>query len=124
MPEANVAVDARFARGVRNVVANVVAGRNRFGLGPRTKRIAHGQHVRIGTNAGIAKEVPGPADAPALFSDDVALLRAEFLQMPRGIDARKSRSHDQYVEMFNRHPPLQGTVLRMNITQLAANKCE
>src|SRR5882724_2913450 len=104
MTEADLAVDAFLACGSDDVIANVVARRNRLGTGPRPERIAHRQHVGIGTNAGITEQIPGSTDTLALLQDDVALFRTESLQVMRRADPRETRAHDKHVEMF--HSPV------------------
>src|SRR5580698_1022840 len=110
MAKADVPVDAFIARRGSDVVANVLARRNRLWTAPRTERITHGQHVRIRPDAGIAEQVPGAPDPLALFEDDVAFVWTHFLQVMRGIDTAQSRTHDEDVEMF--HKPLQIAICR------------
>src|SRR5215831_9981047 len=118
MTEANVAVNAFVTRRVGDVVADIVARGDCPGMGPRTEGVAHGQHVRIGPDAGITEQVPRPADPLPLFNNDVTLVGAELLQMIGGVDARQACPHDQDVEMFGGHRRLQGSMSSMSkITQ-------
>ncbi len=103
MAEADMTIDAFVARRVGNVLADVVAGRDRLGASPRAERIAHGEHIGIRANARIAKQVPGAADALALFQDHVGLAGAKLLQVMGSVNAGEARADDQHVEVFYRH---------------------
>ncbi len=100
MAEADVAVDAFVAGGGDDVFADFGAGGDRFGAGPGAEGVAHGEHVGVGTNAGITKEVPGAADAFALLEEDVGFGGADGVEVMGGVDAGKAGAHDHHVEMF------------------------
>jgi hypothetical protein len=68
---------------------------------PRTEGISERVHVGVRAHAGIAEEVPGPADLRARFEDDVALARTTRLQSVSGADAGESGSDDDDVEVFS-----------------------
>ena len=100
MVEADLLVDAVLDRGLANVVQDVRPVGDRLRLGPRLERIAEREHVRVGADAGIAKQVPGAADAVAALEDGVALARAFLLQVIPRADAGKPGADDQDVEVF------------------------
>src|SRR5262245_23851073 len=96
----DIPVDAVLGRGLPHIVEDVRPVRDRLRLGPRLEGIAEREHVAVGADAGIAKQIPGAADAVAPLQDDVALARALFLQMIAGADAGQARADDKDVEMF------------------------
>src|SRR5258708_16638578 len=100
MVEADIAVDVVLGRGLADVIQNVRPVGDRLRLGPRLERIAEREHVAIGADAGIAKQVPGAADAVAPFEDRVALARALLLQVIARADARQSGADNEDVEVF------------------------
>src|SRR5436305_1177852 len=73
MMEADVFVDAVVGRGLAHVVQDPRPVGDRLGLGPRFERVTEREHVAIGADAGIAKQIPGAADAVAPLQNDVAL---------------------------------------------------
>src|SRR6185437_11448424 len=83
-----------------NVLADVFTGRDGARMSPGLERVAHGQHVRVRADARIAEEVPRPADAFALLQNDVALARAELLQMVSGANAGEPGADDQNVKVL------------------------
>src|ERR1700732_224565 len=99
--KANLLVDAVPDGGLADVVQNPRPVRDRLRLGPRLERIAEREHVAVGTDARIAEQVPGAADAVAALEDDVALAGALLLQVKAGADAGQSGADDQDVEMFD-----------------------
>jgi hypothetical protein len=99
-------VDAVFARGLVQIIEDRGAVGDRLGLGPGLEREAQGEHVRVGPDAGIAEQVPGPAQSLAPLQDHIAALRAVGLQMIARTHAGNAGAHDHYVEMFG-HRPLQ-----------------
>ena len=94
-------VDAVLGRGLADVIQDPRPVGDRLGLGPRLERIAEREHVAVGADAGIAKQVPGAADAVAALENDVALARAFLLQMKARADAGQAGADDQNVEMFD-----------------------
>src|SRR6266550_8959442 len=99
MAKADLLVDAVFNRGLADIVQNSRAVGDRLRLGPRLERIAEREHVAVGADAGVAKQIPGAADAVAPFEDDKALARAFPPQMKTGADAGEPGADDQHVEM-------------------------
>src|SRR6185437_15202443 len=79
MAKADSLVDAVLRRSFSDVVENARAVSDRLRFGPRFERIAQRKHVAVGTNAGIAEEVPGAADAIASLQDHEAFARAFVL---------------------------------------------
>ena len=100
--EADLPVDAVVDRGLADVIQNPRPVGDRLRLGPRLERIAERVHVRVGADAGIAKQIPGAADAVAPLEDDVALARALLLQVIARADAGQAGADDEDVEMFCR----------------------
>jgi hypothetical protein len=100
MTEADVPVNAFIASGGRDVLADIIARRNGLGIGPGAERVAHGQHVRVRTDAGIAKQVPGATNPLPLLQNQVSLLWTKRLQVMARTDARQACAHDQDVKMF------------------------
>ncbi len=97
---ADVFVDAVLRRGLFDV------GLDRRTVGDRCRRLprlepeAQGEHVRVGTNPGVAEQVPGATQVGAALQDRVALGRAAVLQMPRRADAGDAGADDDNVEVF------------------------
>ena len=102
MVEADVLVDAVVDSGLAHVVQNPRSVGDRLRLGPRFERIAERIHVGVGADAGIAKQIPGAADAITPLEDDVALARAFLLQVIARADAGQAGADDEDVEMFCR----------------------
>ncbi len=100
---ADVLVDAVLGGGLADVIQDPRPVRDRLGLWPRLERIAQREHVGVGTDAGIAKQIPGAADAIAALEDDVALAGAFLLQMKARADAGEAGADDENVEMFDLH---------------------
>src|SRR6266403_1100200 len=100
MVEADVLVDAVFGCRLAHVIENPRPVGDRLGLGPRLERIAEREHVAVGADAGITKQVPGAADGVATFEDRVALARALVLKVIARADAGEAGADDQHVEMF------------------------
>src|SRR5260370_10995465 len=111
MVEADLLVDAVVECGLADVVTDPRTVCDRLRLGPRLERIAEREHVRVGTDAGIAEQIPGAADAIATLEDRVALAGAFFLQMIARANARKAGADDQDVEVFGCHRGLPPTGL-------------
>src|SRR5690242_17826733 len=124
---ADVLVDAVFGRGFADIVENRRSVGDRLGAGPGPEGVAQGEHVRIRADAGIAEQVPRPAEIVAAFEDDVGAVRAMRLEVITGADTGNSGTYYDDVEMLHRHrllkrypifdfktqrndPPLQGEV--------------
>src|SRR5579859_2514996 len=106
MAEPDLPVDTVLDRGLTHIVENPRAVGDRFRIGPRLERIAQREHVAVGADAGIAKEVPGAADRVAALEDDKAFRRALGLQMIAGADPGETRADDEDVEMLRCHHDL------------------
>ena len=100
MMEANLLVDAVIGGGLADVIQNPRPVGDRLRLGPRPERIAQREHVGVGSHAGIAKQIPGAADAIAALEDSVGFARAFLLQMIARPDAGEAGADDQDVEVF------------------------
>src|SRR6476619_1248801 len=100
MMKADFFVDAILDRRLPNVIEDVRPVGDRLRLRPRLERIAEREHVAVGADPGIAKQIPCAADAVAALEDDVVLARALFLQMIARADAGKPGADDEDVEMF------------------------
>src|SRR6185312_4165165 len=81
MAEADVLLDAVLGRGLAHVVQDLRPVGDRLRIGPRLEGIAEREHVAVGADAWIAKQIPGAADAVAALKDDVAFARALGLEM-------------------------------------------
>ena len=101
--EAEVPIDAEVVRRFSQVGQNVRPVRDGLGRLPGAERITQREHVGIGANSGIAKQIPGAADIAASFEDRIALAWAMSLQMVTGPNAGNARTDDQNVEVLNRH---------------------
>ena len=95
--------DAVLARGLAHIVQDRWAVGDRLCLRPGFERIAERVHVRVRANTRIAEKVPRTADSLTAFEDRISLAGAVLLQVIARTDARKARTDNQYVEMFNRH---------------------
>ena len=100
MVEADFLVDAVLGGGLAHVIQNPRPVGDRLRLGPRLERIAQREHVAVGADAGIAKQIPGAADAVAALEDDVALAGAFLLQVKTRADAGQPGADDQDIDMF------------------------
>src|SRR5688572_5909107 len=103
MPEADSLVYAVRRCGLPQILENRRAVGNRLRLRPRLERIAEREHVGIGTDAGIAKQIPRAAQVRAAFEDRVGPARAALLQVAAGADTGNSRADDQDVEVLGGH---------------------
>ncbi len=101
MPEANILVDAEFARGVAHVLQDGGAIGDGFRFLPRAEGIAEGEHIGIGANAGVPEEGPSAADFGARFKNGVALAGALRLDAIASADAGEACADDDDVEMFD-----------------------
>src|SRR5215469_6512226 len=100
MTEADFLVDAVLGRGLAHIVQDVRSIGNSLRFRPRLEGIAQREHVAVGTNAGIAEQVPSAADAVATLQDDEALARAFRLEVIARADTGQTGADDQNVEMF------------------------
>src|SRR5258708_5892425 len=101
MVEADLPVDAVVGGGLADVVQYPRPVRDRLGLGPWPERIAQREHVAVGADAGIAKQIPGAANGLAAFEDGKTLGGTFLLQMIARADAGQASANDQHVEMFS-----------------------
>ena len=110
MAEADVSVDAALARRVAHVVQDRGPVRDRLGVRPRAERVAEGEHVGVRTDAGVAEEVPGPADGVARLEDRVRLARQLVLEVVRRADPGQAGTDDQDIEMVAGHESGEGGI--------------
>ena len=103
--EADVGIDAGFPGGVLDVLQYRVAVSDRLLAIPGPERVTQGVHVRVGTDAGIAEEVPGPSDGVAGLEDRVVGPGALGLEVVAGTDAGQSGAHDDHIEVGRTGPP-------------------
>ena len=96
-------VDAVIRGGALEVAQDVRPVGDRLRLGPRPERVAERVHVGIRADAGIAKQVPRPAELRPPLKDRVAAVGAIRLQVIARADPRNSRAHHQDVDMFHAH---------------------
>src|SRR5439155_1964714 len=73
MVEAGLTVDAVLARGLAHVAEDRRSVRDGLRIRPRAKPEAQGVHVRVGSDAGIAEQVPGTADSAPRLEDGEGL---------------------------------------------------
>src|SRR5665213_2551366 len=88
------------AKAIADVIQNLRPVRDRLVLEPRLERIAQREHVAVGADAGITKQVPGAADAVAALQNDKTLAGTIGLQMIARADAGQARADDEHVDMF------------------------
>lgn len=103
MVVADRSINAVLGGGVANVFEDGWAVGHRLCFTPGAEAIAECVHVGVGTDAGIAKQVPGAAHRLASFEDDETLLRAFALQVTRAADSRQPGSHDNYINVRHTH---------------------
>src|SRR6266478_5559874 len=106
MAEEDVFLQFVLGHGLEDIVESAPAVGDLLRLGPRLEGIAEREHVAVGADAGIEKQIPGAADAIAPFEDDKALARAFVLQMIARRDTGQSGADDQHVKMFIWHGDL------------------
>src|SRR5215831_18627687 len=100
MFETNPLVDTVFGRGLAHVIENARPVRDGLRLGPWLEGIAEREHVAVRADAGIAEQVPGPADALPPLENDKILGRAFVLKVIARRDAGQTGADDQDVEML------------------------
>src|SRR5262249_9696374 len=103
MSKADFLVDAVLGRGLAHIVEDARSVGDRLRVGPRLERITQREHVAVGTDAGIAKQIPGAANRLASFEDDKTLGRALRLQMIARADPGQAGADDQHVEVLGCH---------------------
>jgi len=95
--EADVRLDTQLSRGIPDISKYRGPVGDRLRFGPRAERIPEREHVRIRSQAGIAKEIPGAADLTAALEDRVRLAWTLLLQMSSGPDSGETGADDQDV---------------------------
>src|SRR6202521_4603570 len=100
MIEADLRVDAVLGRALADIVQDPRPVGDRLRFGPWLERIAQREHVAVGADAGIAKKIPGAADAIAALEDGVALAGTILLQVIARADAGQPGADDQDIDMF------------------------
>src|ERR1700722_3290889 len=103
MVEADFLVDAVIGGGLADVVQDARPVCNRLRLGPWLERVTQREHVAVGTDAGITKQIPGAADGFAALQNDIALAGTILLQVIARTDARQPGADDQHVDMLVDH---------------------
>jgi hypothetical protein len=98
--EADLLVDPLLGRRVLDVLPDRLAVGDDLVAVPRPERVAEGEHVRVGPDAGEAEQVPRPADGVAGLEDGPTRPRELGPHVVRGTDARQPRPHDQHVEVL------------------------
>ncbi len=101
--KADLLLDAVVGGGLLDVVEDRGSVGDRLVSVPGAEGVAEGVHVGVRADAGVAEEVPGPADAIAGLEDRVGLAGAVGLQVAAGADAGQSGPDDQHVNVFERH---------------------
>src|SRR4051812_15953457 len=105
MIEADLLVDSVDFGSVAHVLENRRTICNRLRAGPRSELVAERVHVRIGSNAGIAEEVPCSAEGAAAFQNCKGLLRTFCLQIVSCPNSGESCAYDEYIDMVPAHRP-------------------
>lgn len=108
MAKSDVAINTALMCGVLHVLENPRFISDGLRLLAGAKRIPQRVHARVGADAGIAKQIPGAADAVAAFWDPVCVPRSTGFQVMRRADAREVRTNHQTIKMLHRHEPLIG----------------
>src|SRR5690606_25434041 len=85
--KADVFLNAVFLGSFFNVTADRRAVGNRQRVGPGFEVVAEGEHVRVGTDARITKQVPGAAKGRTTFEDGEAFAGAVLHQVIGRADA-------------------------------------
>ncbi len=99
MAEVDLLVDAVFGGGLIEIVQDRRPVGDRLLAAPGPETIAERVHVRIRTNAGIAKQIPGAADGVARLENGKALVRAVALQVIGDADAGNASADDKHIMM-------------------------
>ncbi len=97
MAEANSVEQAELTRRILDIVADRLAADDCKITPPWTKRKAQREHVGVRAHAGIAKQVPRPADTIPTLQDGECPPGTALLEAVGGIDAGNSCSDDQHV---------------------------
>lgn len=100
---ADLPVDAVLPCGLLDVAADRRTVGDGLRIAPWLEVVAEGEHVRVGTDAGVAEQVPGTAHRRAPFEQGEALAGAMLHQVVGGADAGQSGADDEYVQVFDRH---------------------
>ena len=101
VPVADVLVDAIFAGCFTQVIEDQICVGNRLGAEPRLEFVAEGIEVRVGADAGVAEQIPGPAAGLARLQNGIALTRQIALQVVGSADARQAGTDDQDIDMLD-----------------------
>ncbi len=99
MAEPDVLLDAVLGRGLADVIEDRWSLGDGAVLEPRLERVAEGVQVRVGADAWIAEQIPGPPDRVTRLQDQVALARLLSRQVGRGSDSGDPRADDQDVDV-------------------------
>ncbi len=91
--------DAELAGGRLDVVADVRPRRQRGVTAPRAEGKAQGVHVRVRTDAGVAEEVPRPADRVPRLEDGPGGAWAVHREPTPRVDTRDAGSDDEHVDV-------------------------
>ena len=103
LSESELFPDAELINGRVEVVANLVGAGEDLGPKPGPEIVGIAEHVRVGANPGIAKQVPGAADCLASFEDHDAPLREALRKARCDADTGDASADDQYVEVLRVH---------------------
>ena len=107
----DVLVDAVLDGGFLDIGLDRRAVGDGLGRAPRLEPEPEGEHIGVGTDAGIFEQIPGAAHVLAALENRVGLRRAAVLQVPCGADAGYARADDEHVEVFG-HGSTLSTVCR------------
>jgi hypothetical protein len=92
--------DAVLLGGLAQVFQDLRPVGDGVGVGPRLEREAERHHVGVGSDAGVAEEVPGAAQRVARLEDRPGARGAHRLQAVAGADAGEAGSDDEDVQVL------------------------
>jgi hypothetical protein len=110
-PETNVAIDAIGFRRFNEIAQDRGSVSDRLRIVPGKKRVAERRHIRVGTNARIAKKVPGAPDRISRFEDGKSRLRPLPNKMAGCSDSRQTGADDKNVEVRTLSADRRGIVI-------------
>lgn len=96
-----MAINARFPSRLADVFQDGGSIGNGFGFFPWPKWITEREHIGIGANSGITKEVPGAANLRSSFENDVPFAGTTGLEAVGRSNAGQARANNYDIEMFD-----------------------
>lgn len=93
----DVPVDSGFGGGFLHILLDGPAVRDGTIARPRTPCESEGVQIRVGADAGVAKEIPGAPDGRSGFEDSVGIRGELRLDAIGSVDARDASSDDDNI---------------------------